>query len=200
VLGVAPVEFTRVWKMPFTFHRLEIPDVILIEAKPFTDSRGFFAETYKQSEFANNGIAESFVQDNQARSKRGVLRGLHYQKRPAAQSKLLSVVSGEIYDVAVDIRNGSPSFGRCVAQILSGDNHQLLYIPEGFAHGYLVMSEEADVVYKVTSEYSPENERGIIWNDPQLAIQWPINSPILSSQDIKHPVLADADNDFVYGK
>jgi dTDP-4-dehydrorhamnose 3,5-epimerase len=186
--------------MPFTFRRLKIPDVILIEAKPFTDSRGFFAETYRHSDFANNGIGEAFVQDNQSRSKRGVLRGLHYQKRPAAQAKLIGVVCGEIYDVAVDIRRGSPTFGRYVAQVLSEQSHRLLYISEGFAHGYLVLSEQADVVYKVTSEYSPQNERGIIWNDPQLAIQWPIKSPMLSPQDMKHPVLADADNNFGYEK
>ena len=184
--------------MPFTFARLEIPDVILVEVQSFKDDRGFFRETYKQSEFLKNGATGSFVQDNHSYSKRGVLRGLHYQKPPNAQAKLVSIVRGEIFDVAVDIRRGSPTYGKWVAQILSRENHPMLYIPEGFAHGYLVLSEEADVVYKVTSEYSPENERGIIWNDPQLAIQWPIERPILSPRDARYPTLADADNNFVY--
>lgn len=185
--------------MPFAFHRLEIPDVVLIEAKPFTDSRGLFAETYKRSEFLRKGISQSFVQDNRSWSRRGVLRGLHFQNSPHAQAKLISTIRGEIFDVAIDIRKGSPSYGRWVAETLSQDNHRLLYVPEGFAHGYLVLSEEADVIYKVSSEYSPENERGIIWNDPRLNIEWPIKDPILSSQDARHPTLADVDNGFVYG-
>jgi dTDP-4-dehydrorhamnose 3,5-epimerase len=184
--------------VPFTFHPLEIPDVILIEAKVFPDSRGLFAETYRRSVFAQNGIVHSFVQDNHSYSVQGVLRGLHYQRFPAAQAKLVVVARGEIFDVAVDIRKGSPTYGKSVAQILSQENHRLLYVPEGFAHGYLVLSLEADIIYKVTAEYSPENERGVIWNDPQLAIQWPIEKPILSAQDAKHPTLADADNDFEY--
>jgi dTDP-4-dehydrorhamnose 3,5-epimerase len=184
--------------VPFTFHHLQIPDVVLIEVRPFLDSRGLFAETYKRSEFARNGIPHTFLQDNHSRSVRGVLRGLHYQKHPHAQAKLVFVIRGEIFDVAVDIRRGSPTYGRWVAESLSEKNPRLLYIPEGFAHGYLVLSNEADVTYKVTSEYSPANERGIIWNDPQLAIQWPIERPILSVQDRRHSTLADADNDFVY--
>lgn len=184
--------------MPFEFTRSEIPEVILIDVHAFKDERGFFKETYKQSEFVKNGITHSFVQDNHSRSKRGILRGLHYQKRPAAQAKLITVVRGEIFDVAVDIRKGSPNYGRWVGENLSQEDHRLLYIPEGFAHGYLVLSEEADVVYKATSEYSPEDERGIVWNDPQLSIQWPIKNPILSAQDARHPTLGEADNNFVY--
>jgi len=186
--------------VPFTFHRLEIPDVVMIEAKVFPDSRGFFAETYRRSAFAQNGIAPSFVQDNHSYSVRGVLRGLHYQRFPAAQAKLVVAARGEIFDVAVDIRKGSPTYGKWVTQVLSRENHRLLYVPEGFAHDYLVLSLEADVIYKVTAEYSPENERGIVWNDPQLAIQWPIDRPIVSAQDARHPALADADNDFMYRK
>lgn len=186
--------------MPFTFHRLGIRDVILIEARAFVDARGFFAETYKLSEFVRNGIFHAFVQDNHSRSKRGTLRGLHYQKNPTAQAKLVSVIRGEIFDVAVDIRRDSPTFGSSVGEVLSEDNHRLLYIPVGFAHGYLILSDEANVVYKVTSEYSPENERGIIWNDPQLGIHWPIKRPMVSEKDAMHPTLANADNNFLYQK
>jgi dTDP-4-dehydrorhamnose 3,5-epimerase len=186
--------------VPFTFTSLKIPDVILIEARTFEDERGFFEETYKWSEFLKNGIRHRVVQDNHAYSKRDVLRGLHYQKPPNAQAKLVSVIRGEIFDVAVDIRKGSPTYGRWVSQILSQDNHRILYIPEGFAHGFLVLSGEADVIYKATSEYSPKDERGIIWNDPQLAIPWPMEEPIVSPRDVGYPTLANADNNFVYRK
>ena len=156
-------------------------------------------ETYKYSEFASAGITEHFVQDNYSRSTKGVLRGLHYQKHPKAQGKLVMVITGEIYDVAVDIRKGSPTWGKWVGQTLSGENHHMLYVPLGFAHGFYVTSDEADVVYNVTGgEYAPEIEAGIIWNDPGIGIDWPGNSPILSEKDAILPVLKDADNDFVY--
>lgn len=184
--------------MAFSFKRLELPEVILLEAEVFGDSRGFFLETYKRSAFGKCGIAQVFVQDNQSRSIRGVLRGLHYQKHPAAQAKLVSVVHGEIFDVAVDIRKGSPSYGRWVGAVLSDQNHRLLFIPEGFAHGFLTLSDEADVVYRVTSEYSPEQDRGILWNDPALGIDWPIKSPVLSPRDACLPRLVEADNNFEY--
>ncbi len=184
--------------MPFTFSRLAIPDLILIEAKAFVDERGFFSETFRRSEFLKHGIPCSFVQDNHSRSRRGVLRGLHYQKQPAAQAKLVSVIRGEILDVVVDIRRGSPFYGQWMAVVLSDQNHRSLFIPEGFAHGLLVLSEEADVSYKVTAEYSPENERGIIWNDLAVGIDWPIKTPILFSRDACLPVLKDADNNFEY--
>lgn len=182
--------------MSFIFTHLEIPDVILLETKAFGDERGFFMEMYKRSEFIRYGITQPFVQDNHSHSVRGVLRGIHYQKQPAAQGKLISVIRGEVFDVAVDIRKGAPTYGRWVSEILSQKNHRMLYVPEGFAHGFLVLSEIADVVYKVTSEYSPQAERGIIWNDPQLAIEWPIEEPLLSIQDTRHPTLKEADNNF----
>ncbi len=184
--------------MFLAFTRLEIPDVIVIEARAFGDERGFFAEMYKRSEFVEHGISPTFVQDNWSHSLRGALRGLHYQKHPAAQANLVSVVRGEIFDVAVDIRRGSSTYGRWVAAILSERNHRLLYVPEGFAHGFCVLSEEADVWYKVSSEYSPGHERGIIWNDPDIGIQWPIQEPLISSRDNQYPILREADNNFTY--
>ena len=145
--------------MSFNFSRLQNPDVVLVETKCFEDERGFFLEFYKRSEFSDSGIPYPFVQGNHSRSKCGVLRGLHYQKQPAAQRKLVSVIRGTIFDVAVDIRKGSPFYGRWVSAVLSDQNHRLLFVPEGFAHGFVVLSGEADVVYKVTAEYSAENER-----------------------------------------
>lgn len=184
--------------MPFKFQRLEIPDVILIEPQVFGDERGFFMETYKHSEFSAFGITEHFLQDNHSRSKKGVLRGLHYQNPPKAQGKLVRVVLGEIFDVAVDIRKGSPTYGRWVGVILSAENKRMLYIPPGFAHGFCVLSDVAEVIYKVTEEYAPELEAGIIWNDPEIGIQWPIPTPILSTKDSRWPTLKEADNRFVY--
>ena len=183
--------------MPFLFRRLEIPDVVLVEARKASDTRGFFAESYKQSEFSANGISATFVQDNWSHSVRGVLRGLHYQKQPRAQAKLVMVVRGSIFDVAVDIRKGSSTYGRWVAAELSSDNLRMLYIPVGFAHGFCVLSEEADVLYKVSEEYSPELERGVLWSDRAMGIEWPIPEPILSKKDASLPLLTDADNDFV---
>jgi dTDP-4-dehydrorhamnose 3,5-epimerase len=182
--------------MPFTFEPLQIPDVILIRPRVFPDARGFFLETYKYSDFAANGIPERFVQDNHSRSTRGVLRGLHFQNPPRAQGKLVRVVSGEIFDVAVDIRPGSATFGQWVGEILSDENHHMLYIPPGFAHGFVVLSDVADVTYKVTAEYAPELDSGIIWNDPAIAIQWPVQVPILSAKDAALPSLLEADNRF----
>jgi len=182
--------------MPFTFKKLNIPDVMLVESKVFPDTRGYFLESFKESDFKNNGINTKFVQDNFSHSIKGVLRGLHYQKNPKAQAKLVIALRGEIFDVAVDIRKGSPTYGNWVGQILSEDNHELLYIPEGFAHGFCVLSEEADVLYKVTQEYSLENEMGIIWNDSEINIEWPIQNPILHEKDSKLPSLKDAENNF----
>ena len=184
--------------MPFSFKRLEIPDVILVEDKTFSDHRGFFLENFKESDFVSNGIKSRFVQDNTSRSIKGVLRGLHYQKYPKAQAKLVTAITGEIFDVAVDIRKGSPYFGKWVSQILSDKNHKSLYVPEGFAHGFCVLSDEADVIYKVNQEYSSENERGIIWNDPKLDIKWPTNQPILIPKDLQFPNLDEIDNNFEY--
>ncbi len=184
--------------MPFTFTKLSIPDVILIEAKIFPDDRGFFMESFKESEFVKNGIDTKFVQDNYSHSSKGTLRGLHYQKDPKAQAKLVIVFQGEIFDVCVDMRKNSPTYGKWVGEILSEKNHRLLYIPEGFAHGFCVLSESADVLYKVNREYSPEDERGIIWNDPEINIAWPIDNPILHEKDSKLDLLKNTDNDFVY--
>ena len=145
--------------MPFTFQKLEISEVILVDAKSFSDERGFFLESFKESFFTSNGINTRFVQDNFSHSIKGVLRGLHYQKNPQAQAKLVTALRGEIFDVAVDIRKDSPTYGKWVSEILSENNHKLLYIPEGFAHGFCVLSKEADVLYKVNNEYSSEHER-----------------------------------------
>ena len=185
--------------MPFIFKRLEIPDVILIEPKVFRDNRGFFMETYKYSEFQKNGISYEFVQDNHSKSQRGVLRGLHYQLKPMEQGKLVRCIKGRIWDVAVDIRKGSPWYGKWVAVELSEENKLMLWIPPGFAHGFIVLEDDTEVVYKVTKEYSPELERGIIWNDPDINIKWPIENPILSEKDKNFPMLKDAENNFSYG-
>lgn len=183
--------------MPFSFKKLDIPEVLLIEAKSFPDNRGFFLESFKESVFRENGINTKFIQDNFSHSIKGVLRGLHYQKNPTAQAKLVTTLRGEIFDVAVDIRKNSPTYGKWVSKILSGDNHRLLYIPEGFAHGFCVLSKEADVLYKVNNEYSTEDEKGIMWNDPVINITWPIDKPILQEKDSELPDLKNADNNFV---
>lgn len=184
--------------MPFTFKRLSIPDIILIEPKTFKDERGFFMETYKKSDFVENGISDEFVQDNYSHSVKGILRGLHYQKHPKAQGKLVMVQKGEVFDVAVDIRKGSPTYGQWVSVVLSDKKFQIFYIPVGFAHGFCVLSEETDFVYKVTDEYAPEFDRGILWNDLDIGIEWPISEPILSSKDVLLPPLKKADINFVY--
>jgi len=184
--------------MPFTFKKLYIPEVILVKAQSFSDDRGFFLESFKESIFINNGINTKFVQDNFSHSVQGVLRGLHYQKNPKAQGKLVIALKGEIFDVAVDIRQGSPTYGKWVGEILSEENHHLLYIPEGFAHGFCVLSKDADVLYKVNQEYSPEHENGIVWNDPEVNITWPIDKPILLEKDLRLSLLKDADNNFIY--
>jgi dTDP-4-dehydrorhamnose 3,5-epimerase len=184
--------------MPFEFQRLQIPEIMLVDAQSFGDDRGLFLETYRTSEFAANGIPDQFVQDNLSCSVRGVLRGMHYQLYPKAQGKLVMALQGEIFDVAVDIRKGSPTYGRWVGMTLSADQFRMIYIPVGFAHGFCVLSEEAIVSYKVTEEYAPEQDRGIIWNDPDIGIQWPIREPVLSTKDAQLPPLEEADNDFKF--
>lgn len=184
--------------MPFTFKRLTIPEIILVEAKAFPDERGFFMESFKESLFSSNGINTRFVQDNYSHSFKGVLRGLHYQKNPKAQAKLVMAIRGEIFDVAVDVRKQSPTYGRWVGEILSEQNHRLLYVPEGFAHGFYVLSDEADVVYKVNEEYSPEHERGVRWNDPTIDIKWPSDKPVMIKKDLELPTLENMDNNFTY--
>jgi dTDP-4-dehydrorhamnose 3,5-epimerase len=191
---------SEISNMAFRFQRLQIPGVVLIEAQGARDERGFFRETYKWSEFSANGISSVFVQDNHSHSVHGVLRGLHYQKRPKAQGKLVIVTHGEVFDAAVDIRKGSPTYGQWVSQVLSAENGYMLYVPPGFAHGFGVLSAEADVVYKVTVEYAPELDRGILWNDPEIGIRWLLAEPLLSSKDAQLPLLRDADNNFVFGE
>ncbi|MFW6112381.1 MAG: dTDP-4-dehydrorhamnose 3,5-epimerase [Chloroflexota bacterium] len=182
--------------MPFNFKNLEIPEVILVEPRVFGDERGFFMETYKAPDFEAAGIKADFPQDNHSRSTKGVLRGLHYQNPPYAQGKLVRAVRGEIFDVAVDIRKGSPTYGRWVSAVLSEENKNMLYVPEGFAHGFCTLSDIAEVMYKATNVYSPESEAGIIWNDDEVNIQWPVQEPVLSDKDQQWPRLRDADNKF----
>lgn len=184
--------------MSFKFKRLGISGIVLVESTAFLDERGFFMEGFKESIFGGNGITTKFVQDNFSHSTKGVLRGLHYQKNPKAQAKLVLVTNGEIFDVAVDIRKDSPTYGKWVGELLSDKNHRLLYIPEGFAHGFCVLSDTADVLYKVNSEYSPEHERGIVWNDSEIGIKWPIDNPTVIAKDLRLSTLKNADNNFVY--
>jgi dTDP-4-dehydrorhamnose 3,5-epimerase len=182
--------------MAFRFEPQAIPDVVLVHPTRHVDQRGYFEETYRRSAFEQAGIAADFVQDNFARSTRGVLRGLHYQLPPAAQAKLVSVAAGRIFDVAVDLRAGSPTFGRWVGCTLDAEKRALLWIPEGFAHGYVVLSETADVVYKVTAEYAAHLDRGVRWDDPAIGIEWPIDDPIVSEKDRKQPLLEAAEKAF----
>ena len=179
--------------MPFIFEKLKIPEVIAITPRIFKDSRGIFFESFKQSEFAINRITDVFVQDNISKSAKGVLRGLHYQIRPHAQGKLVHCLSGAIFDVAVDIRKSSPTFAQWVGIELNNENQKMIYIPAGFAHGFFTLSEKAEVMYKVTSEYNPESERGIIWNDKDIKVQWPTKKPKLSEKDALLKSFQDAD-------
>lgn len=174
--------------------RLEIPDVVLFEPKVFGDDRGFFFESFNNRIFEETtGLIRNFVQDNHSRSVRNVLRGLHYQICQP-QGKLVRVISGEVFDVAVDIRKSSPTFGKWVGEILSAENKRILWIPEGFAHGFIVLSDAAEFLYKTTDYWAPEHERTIIWNDPTLAIGWKIDAePILSGKDARGLLLANAD-------
>ena len=164
------------------FRETELPGVIVVEPDVHGDARGFFLETYHQKKYAEGGIAATFVQDNHSRSKHGILRGLHLQVRHP-QGKLVRVVEGEVFDVAVDVRRGSPHFGRHTAVVLAASRFTQLYIPPGFAHGFLVTSEAAQFEYKCTALYHPEDELSIAWNDPDIAIPWPIESPVLSAKD-----------------
>ncbi len=184
--------------MPITITRLSIPEVLLIEPRVFGDERGFFLETYKRSQFAEMGVTQTFVQTNHSRSCRDVLRGLHYQLPPMAQGKLVMTLRGAVFDVAVDIRRHSPTYGQWVGELLSDENHRLLYIPPGFAHGFCVVSDIADFVYQVSAEYSPAHDRGIRWNDPALGVRWPILAPLLSPKDAALPLLHEAENTFEY--
>jgi dTDP-4-dehydrorhamnose 3,5-epimerase len=169
-----------------------IPELLLIEPAVFGDARGFFKETYHQDRYRAAGVEGTFVQDNMSRSRRGTLRGLHLQN-PFAQGKLVSVLEGEVYDVAVDVRVGSPSFGKWVGMLLSAENHRQFWVPPGFAHGFCVTSESALFVYKCTDLYHPETEVGVRFDDPALQIPWPVSEPLVSDKDLKHPVLSAID-------
>lgn len=178
------------------FTPLAIPDVFLIEPKVFGDARGFFLESFRQDLFNQaTGTNHEFIQDNHSRSSKGVLRGLHYQLPPHAQGKLVRVVSGAVFDVAVDIRRSSATFGQWVGAELTAENHHQLWIPPGFAHGFVVLSNTADFVYKTTAYYAPESDRGVRWDDTDIGIQWPtLDVPFtLSDKDQKQPLLQQAD-------
>ncbi len=177
------------------FEQTDIPEVLIVKPKVFGDKRGFNVETYRTDGFANAGIAEAFVQDNQSGSQQGILRGLHYQIRQT-QGKLVRVVVGEIFDVAVDLRRSSATFGRWVGVFLSAENKQQVWVPKGFAHGFYVLSDWAEVVYKVTDYYGPEWERTLLWNDPALGVKWPLlngRAPVLSEKDARGKLLSEAD-------
>lgn len=176
------------------FIATKLPGVVLVEPDVFNDPRGYFLETYHAGRYAEGGIPGPFVQDNFSHSVRNTLRGLHYQLQ-RAQGKLVMVLEGRIFDVAVDIRKGSPTFGRWDGVELTGENKRQLYIPPGFAHGFCVLSETADVLYKCTDVYSREDERGIIWNDPALAIAWPVTAPLLSDKDRAYKRLSEMNGD-----
>lgn len=178
--------------MSFEFEKQNIEDVILVKPKVFGDNRGFFMESYKKSEFAANGITVEFNQDNHSKSTAHVLRGLHFQKPPYGQAKLVRCIRGRIYDVAVDIRPDSETFGKYVKVELSEENKHMLFIPDGFAHGFVVLSEVAELMYKASGEYAPQADCGIIWNDETINIDWGIDfEPILSEKDTKQKTLKE---------
>ena len=181
--------------MPFLFEPLDIEGALLVTPRLFPDDRGFFMETYKYSDFAAAGLTDQFVQENHSYSTRNVVRGLHFQTRPEAQGKLVRVLAGEIFDVIVDLRSDQPGFGRWVGVTLSAENRQMLYAPPWCAHGFCVLSAEAHVAYQVTREYAPQNESGVVWNDPAIGIRWPVQDALLSAKDALWPSLADADLD-----
>ena len=184
----------------FNFIKTSIEGVYIVETKVFGDNRGYFMETYNKKQFAEAGLDMEFVQDNQSKSTKGVLRGLHFQTRNA-QGKLVRVTKGSVYDVAVDLRKGSPTYGKYEGVILTEDNNKQFYIPEGFAHGFLVLSDEAIFTYKCTNFYTPDAEGGLMWNDPDVAIEWPldgIDNIILSEKDKVHNTLKELDSPFEY--
>jgi len=184
--------------MSFRFEALEIPGMILVEATLLEDERGFFQESYKWSAFHEAGIGPEFVQDNFARSSRGVLRGLHFQRPPQAQGKLVQVTRGAVWDVGVDLRVGSPAYGSWAGVELAEGTGRMLYLPPGLAHGYMVLSEVADLAYKVTAEYAPELDTGIRWDDPQIGVGWPFQDPTLSQKDLELPFLGEITSPFLF--
>ena len=179
--------------MPFTFTRVDIDGPIIVEPVFFADDRGFFMETYKKSDFEAAGIHIEFKQDNHSLSSKRVLRGLHYQRPPFAQAKLIRIIKGSVWDIAVDIRESSPTFKKWVAVELSEENKKMFYIPEGFAHGFVALSDDVHLVYKCSNEYSSKHDAGILWNDPEIGIKWPVKNPVLSGKDGILPLLKDAE-------
>jgi dTDP-4-dehydrorhamnose 3,5-epimerase len=179
--------------MPFQIRTTPIDGLLVIEPKVFADERGFFMESFKASDFAAFGITQDFVQDNHSKSRKGVIRGLHFQRAPYAQGKLVRVTRGRAWDVAVDLRKGSPTFGTWCAVELSADNHLLFWIPEGFAHGFLALEDDTELLYKCTAEYNPTSDGGVRWNDPDIGVAWPQIgvSPLISSKDAVLPLLKD---------
>ena len=182
--------------MSFRFEPLEVPGMILVRPTRHGDHRGFFEEVYKRMAFLEGGIDAEFVQDNVARSSAGVLRGLHFQLPPKAQGKLVRVIRGRVFDVGVDLRKGSPTFGRWAGALLDDEQGALLYLPPGLAHGYCVLSEAADLTYKVTAEFDAALDAGIRWDDADVGVDWPVSEPVLSSRDKGLPLLQDFDSPF----
>ncbi len=177
----------------------KIPGLLIIEPKVFGDERGFFVETYNESRYKEMGISGNFVQDNLSKSKKGVLRGLHYQAPPFEQGKLVTVLSGAVLDVAVDIRHGSPTFGEYVSVELTAENKKQFWIPAGFAHGFVTLEDDTVFAYKCTNIYSPENDRGVKYNDPAIGIEWPdVGELTISEKDQNQPILQDITKEFVY--
>ena len=176
-----------------SFERLAIPDLVLIKPSVFRDERGFFLESYKRGEFAKLGIESDFPQDNHSLSYKGVLRGLHYQAKPHAQGKLMRVIAGAIWDVAVDIRRASPTFGKWIGVELDGEGKNMFWIPPGFAHGFVTLSESVHLLYKCTTEYDKASERGIRWDDPDIGVEWPTREVLVSARDAALPAFKDAE-------
>ena len=183
--------------MSVRFQQTPLPGVVLVMPQVHRDDRGFFVESYRRDRYREGGIAPEFVQDNHSRSVRATLRGLHCQAPPHGQGKLVRVIEGEIYDVAVDARRGSPTYGRYFSAVLSEENFHQIYVPPGLLHGFLVTSEVAQVEYKCTSFYAPQAEFSVIWNDPDLAIPWPVDAPLLSAKDAAAPRLRDVQDRLV---
>jgi dTDP-4-dehydrorhamnose 3,5-epimerase len=177
--------------MPFTFEATNLPGVIVVQPRSFSDERGYFLETYKKSDFESAGIHGNFVQENHSKSMQSTLRGLHAQRSPKAQDKFVRVVEGEIFDVAVDMRRDSTMFGRWISVVLSAENRRSLFVPAGCLHGFCVTSPEAQVIYKTTNEYAPELEYGVRWDDATLSIPWPVITPRLSERDQRWPSLEE---------
>ncbi len=177
--------------MPFTFTNLPIKGLVLVEPRVFPDERGFFLESYKESEFARGGISCRFMQDNHSLSKRNVIRGLHFQKAPRAQGKLVRVIRGSVWDVAVDLRKDSPAYKKWLSVELSDVNNKMLFIPAGFAHGFLALTDDVHLQYKCTEEYDPALDSGVRWDDPDIGVAWPVQDPVVSPKDRELPYLKD---------